>query len=204
MDIKTNRLPFSIGLEVDKGKMLWIFTKGVSFPAESRNIFTTISSEQVGAEIHILKGSNLFADRNETLARIMVPWTDKNAYPELEIRISINSYGIIEGLIKDLHSSREVQMIIPWFGADDMNHKLPAQMQAAVLKLLSGLISRAEKIMSESSAAYTGAFRQEALQVIEQSREALFRGSRDKLKTSLLFLESVVNEMLILRSVVRR
>ena len=201
--VKFQTQPYSIGLEVDGGQVLGIIAKGALLPVESRNIFTTVVNNQFAAEIHLLKGESGQLDGNRSLARILFPGMGREGgrRPRLEIIVRADMHGFVEVHIRDLATGVAKFALLTELTDQELCSRIPAGDKQELLESKVGnLMALLEGVAGAAGTGLDRALEQEVGEVLVLAREALASRHTGSLKACLVYLETLINELYVLRT----
>lgn len=101
--------PLSLGVETAGGVFTKIIEKNTSIPTEKAKIFTTAADNQSFVSVHVLQGEREVASHNKTLGKFEL--TDippaPRGVPQIEVKFSIDSNGIVNVKATDMGTSKE-------------------------------------------------------------------------------------------------
>ena len=101
--------PFSLGVEIQGGKMNRLIDRNSTIPVKKSRIFSTGSDNQTKVSIHVLQGENKLAQENRTLGRFEL--TDippkPRGVPKIEVSLDIDVNGIVQVSAKDQNTGRK-------------------------------------------------------------------------------------------------
>lgn len=106
--------PFSLGVRTAGSLHRILIPKNSTIPTEASHIFTTVTDGQRSVRIQVLQGEEKKATQNTLLGEFTL--TDipeaKAGDPEIEVKFSIDSNGILEVSAKDLKTNREQSIVV--------------------------------------------------------------------------------------------
>jgi molecular chaperone DnaK len=106
--------PFSLGIEEKGGHFKALIHRNSSIPIEVKKKATTVVDNQRTIKIHVLQGESDLAIENHSLGEFEL--TDiapaNRGVPKIDIRISLDSNGLVKVSATDTRSGRKEQILI--------------------------------------------------------------------------------------------
>ncbi len=101
--------PLSLGIETVGNVFSKIIDRNSTLPIERSQIFTTAASFQRAVEVHVLQGERMIASENKTLGKFRLTGIRPamRGVPQIEVKFSIDTNGIVHVSAKDLGTGRE-------------------------------------------------------------------------------------------------
>ena len=101
--------PLSLGIETVGNVFSKIIDRNSTLPIERSQIFTTAASFQRAVEVHVLQGERMIASENKTLGKFRLTGIRPamRGVPQIEVKFSIDTNGIVNVSAKDLGTGRE-------------------------------------------------------------------------------------------------
>lgn len=130
--------PFSLGIRTAGGFSSILIPKNSTIPTEASHIFTTVSEGQRSVKIQVLQGESKLAAENALLGEFTL--TDipvaKAGAPEIEVKFSIDSSGIVQVSAKDLNTQKEQSIVVTARStlSEEERSELAAKHKAAILE----------------------------------------------------------------------
>lgn len=107
-------LPFSLGIETEKGISTPIIAKNTIVPVFQSKIFSTITDNQTSIEINVLQGDRPLANDNRSLGKFVLDGINPapRGIPKIEINFNIDSKGIltVTALNKKTNKSESIKI----------------------------------------------------------------------------------------------
>ena len=106
--------PLSLGIETVGNVFSKIIDRNSTLPIERSQIFTTAASFQRAVEVHVLQGERMIASENKTLGKFRLTGIRPamRGVPQIEVKFSIDTNGIVHVSAKDLGTGREQAITI--------------------------------------------------------------------------------------------
>lgn len=106
--------PFSLGIEEQGGHFKPLIHRNTSIPTEVKRQATTVVDNQRTIKIHILQGESDIASENTSLGEFELTniAPANRGVPKIDIRISVDSNGIVKVSATDTRSGRKEQIEI--------------------------------------------------------------------------------------------
>ena len=106
--------PLSLGIETVGNVFSKIIDRNSTLPIERSQIFTTAASFQRAVEVHVLQGERMIASENRTLGKFRLTGIRPamRGVPQIEVKFSIDTNGIVHVSAKDLGTGREQAITI--------------------------------------------------------------------------------------------
>ena len=106
--------PLSLGIETVGNVFSKIVDRNSTLPIERSQIFTTAASFQRSVEVHVLQGEQMIASENKTLGKFRLTGIRPamRGVPQIEVKFSIDTNGIVHVSAKDLGTGREQAITI--------------------------------------------------------------------------------------------
>lgn len=106
--------PFSLGIEEQGGYFKPLIHRNTSIPTEVKRQATTVVDNQRTIKLHILQGEDDIASENTSLGEFELTniAPANRGIPKIDIRISIDSNGIVKVSATDTRSGRKEQITI--------------------------------------------------------------------------------------------
>lgn len=106
--------PLSLGIETVGNVFSKIIERNSTLPIERSQIFTTAASFQRAVEVHVLQGERMIASENKTLGKFRLTGIRPamRGVPQIEVKFTIDTNGIVHVSAKDLGTGREQAITI--------------------------------------------------------------------------------------------
>ena len=106
--------PLSLGIETVGNVFSKIIERNSTLPIERSQIFTTAASFQRAVEVHVLQGERMIASENKTLGKFRLNGIRPamRGVPQIEVKFTIDTNGIVHVSAKDLGTGREQAITI--------------------------------------------------------------------------------------------
>ncbi len=106
--------PLSLGIETVGNVFSKIIERNSTLPIERSQIFTTAASFQRAVEVHVLQGERVIASENKTLGKFRLNGIRPamRGVPQIEVKFTIDTNGIVHVSAKDLGTGREQAITI--------------------------------------------------------------------------------------------
>lgn len=106
--------PLSLGIETVGNVFSKIIERNSTLPIERSQIFTTAASFQRAVEVHVLQGERMIANENKTLGKFRLNGIRPamRGVPQIEVKFTIDTNGIVHVSAKDLGTGREQAITI--------------------------------------------------------------------------------------------
>ncbi len=106
--------PLSLGIETVGNVFSKIIDRNTTLPVEHSQIFTTAASFQRSVEIHVLQGERMVARENKTLGKFRLSGIRPamRGVPQIEVKFTIDTNGIVHVSAKDLGTGNEQAITI--------------------------------------------------------------------------------------------
>ena len=106
--------PLSLGIETVGNVFSKIIERNSALPIERSQIFTTAASFQRAVEVHVLQGERMIASENKTLGKFRLNGIRPamRGVPQIEVKFTIDTNGIVHVSAKDLGTGREQAITI--------------------------------------------------------------------------------------------
>ena len=106
--------PLSLGIETVGNVFSKIIERNSTLPIEHSQIFTTAASFQRAVEVHVLQGERMIASENKTLGKFRLNGIRPamRGVPQIEVKFTIDTNGIVHVSAKDLGTGREQAITI--------------------------------------------------------------------------------------------
>ena len=106
--------PLSLGIETVGNVFSKIIERNSTLPIERSQIFTTAASFQRAVEVHVLQGERMIASENKTLGKFRLNGIRPamRGVPQIEVKFTIDTNGIVHVSARDLGTGREQAITI--------------------------------------------------------------------------------------------
>jgi molecular chaperone DnaK len=191
--------PFSLGVEIEKGKYMRVLRKNTRIPAQEKMVFTTIADNQASVEIHVLQGEKKTALENVSLGRFLLSGIrkGKKGEPHIEVQFSIDSDGILNVTARDKDTRVEQKVTIAGSENEDNPGNIGSDEQALKERLAS-LLSRIDSMVGRAGPAVDMAFREEIDEIRGKTKKAIKDNNRSSMRECQIALETLIGELDIL------
>ncbi len=106
--------PLSLGIETLGGVATRLIERNTAIPTSASQIFSTAADNQTQVGIHVIQGERTIASQNKTLGRFNLTGIPPapRGIPQIEVKFSIDSNGIVNVNAKDLGTGKEQAITI--------------------------------------------------------------------------------------------
>jgi molecular chaperone DnaK len=106
--------PLSLGIEVEGGMNDIIIRRNTTIPTEENRTYSTATDNQTSVHIRVLQGERTRALDNKVLGTFELTGIDPapRGIPQIEVKFSIDSNGIVSVSAKDRKNNKEQSIII--------------------------------------------------------------------------------------------
>ena len=106
--------PRSLGVATFGGRFAPLIERGSRIPISATHTFTTPVDNQTAVDIQILQGESSQAQENELLGEFILSGIDpaKRGVPRIEVKLSVDSDGIVSVEARDLASGRSRSLTV--------------------------------------------------------------------------------------------
>lgn len=107
-------VPRSLGVATHGGRFASLIERGSRIPTSATHTFTTPVDNQTAVDIHILQGESSQAQENELLGEFILSGIEpaKRGVPRIEVKLSVDSDGIVSIEARDLASGRSRSLVV--------------------------------------------------------------------------------------------
>jgi len=191
--------PFSLGVEIEKGKYMRVLRKNTRIPAQEKMVFTTITDNQSSVEIHVLQGEKKTALENVSLGRFLLSGIrkGKKGEPHIEVQFSIDSDGILNVSARDKDTRVEQKVTIAGSENEDNLGDIGSD-EPALKGRLASLLSRIDSMVGRAGPAVDMAFREEIDEIRGKTKKAIKDNNRSSMRECQIALETLIGELDIL------
>ncbi|WP_342252240.1 molecular chaperone DnaK [Spiroplasma endosymbiont of Amphibalanus improvisus] len=106
--------PLTLGIETLGGVSTPLIPRNTTIPCDKKQIFSTAEDNQPAVDINILQGERKFSRDNTSLGRFQLSGLEPapRGVPQIEVKFSIDSNGIVSVHAKDLKTNKEQKIVI--------------------------------------------------------------------------------------------
>lgn len=180
---------FSLGVEIEGGRIIHLVDEGSPLPARVRRLFTTVSDSQAAVDINILAQRGL---RSISLGRLLLSGIarSRRGDPRIEIAMIVDADGIVRVRARDLDTGASQKAA---FSMEPRVGEGAAGLKSRIFSLISRV--REESLMLPPGHARLAAEVRDAV-----SSAFISVGGRDteEMAACILALETILGEMCVI------
>ncbi len=184
---------YTLGVEIDNGKVAHLVRRNTPLPVDARRIVTTVADMQESVEVHVLQGEGPDVQSNRSLGRFMLSGITpaRRGAARIEVSFLIDEDGIVRVAAVDTKSGRREHVTVRPVKDEQQEdaRAISHRLESLSLRIRSDIeeLSVPHELLSDI---------QELLQYSDKVRAS---GEESALREAEIALESIIEELISIR-----
>jgi len=184
---------YTLGVEIDNGKIAHLVRRNTPLPVDTRRIVTTIADMQESVEVHVLQGDGRDVVSNRSLGRFMLSGITPavRGTARIEVAFIIDEDGIVRVSAVDTNSGRREHVTV---------RPLKDEQQGSIHTLSERVDTLTRRISVElEELAVPQALLADIQELLQYSQSVRAGDDESALREAEIALESIVEELIAIR-----